>query len=223
MAYQPAENLTNRTFVGLIVAQFLPASTIRRFTRRRCSMRCTPDSLAVECHLADADLVLRAGHFCTLCRVLCGPLLQDANPGALESLEVVISLILLTGFYFGSMAGEPKLGGWIVMSCVFLMGTHAAFRPRQVRGHAGDSEAAHPLARQRHSRDDHVPRQHSRHRRRRLPFERFRHNEIWIGVILLRLSVIGTFASFLIAWLPPAAQSEPFPSIWSSRWLKISR
>src|SRR5262245_55069495 len=41
--------------------------------------------------------------------------------------EVAISLLLITGFYLGSNADMPYVGGWIVMSCVFLMGTHAAF------------------------------------------------------------------------------------------------
>src|SRR5205085_4816226 len=39
----------------------------------------------------------------------------------------------------------------------------------------------------------------------------FRDNEIWIGVTLLVLSLIGAAASFLIAYLPPANPSRPFP------------
>ena len=33
----------------------------------------------------------------------------------------------MLGFYLGSYETMPQLGGWIVMSSVFLMGTHAAF------------------------------------------------------------------------------------------------
>ena len=45
-----------------------------------------------------------------------------------------------------------------------------------------------------------------------LLFNIFRDNEVWIGVILLILSVIGAAASYMIAWLPAASPDRaPIP------------
>src|ERR1019366_9080481 len=44
-----------------------------------------------------------------------------------------------------------------------------------------------------------------------LLFSIFRRDEIWIGVILVALSVIGAAASFMIVWLPPASPDNLFP------------
>src|SRR5262249_59324289 len=43
--------------------------------------------------------------------------------------EVAITLLALAGFWLGTQSetATRHLGGWIVLSCVFLMGTHAAF------------------------------------------------------------------------------------------------
>src|SRR6185369_2177865 len=41
--------------------------------------------------------------------------------------EIAIVLLGLTGFWLGSEMGMKALGASLVLSCVFLMGTHAAF------------------------------------------------------------------------------------------------
>ena len=127
--------------------------------------------------------------------------------------EVVIALILVTGFYLGSNAGMPAVGGWIVMSCVFMMGTHAAFFAPAKYGAMPEILQPHIL-----SRGNGVLESTTFLASilgtvaGGLLFSIFRKdNEIWIGIILLILSLIGAAASFLIAWLPAAAPTKPFP------------
>src|SRR5262249_41199342 len=41
--------------------------------------------------------------------------------------EVGITLLALVGFWLGTIPEHRHLGGWLVLTTVFLMGTHAAF------------------------------------------------------------------------------------------------
>src|SRR5262249_50686750 len=41
--------------------------------------------------------------------------------------EVAVTLCALFGFWLGRQGGFPATGTWVVLACVFLMGTHSAF------------------------------------------------------------------------------------------------
>src|SRR5205085_6792212 len=126
--------------------------------------------------------------------------------------EIVIASILLAGFYVGTNLDMPGIGGWIVMTCVFMMGTHAAFfapakygaMPEILRPHImsrgnGVLESTTFLASILGTVSG------------GLLFKQFSDDPIWIGVVLLALSVIGAAASFLIAWLPASSPDRLFP------------
>jgi MFS family permease len=151
--------------------------------------------------------------FCTLAGYYADRFSKTLTLRTWKISEVIISLLLITGFYLGSNAGLPHVGGWIVMSCVFLMGTHAAFfapakygaMPEILRPHIlsrgnGILESTTFLA----SIFGTVS--------GGLLFYQFSDNPVVIGVILLVLSIIGAAASFLIVWLPAASPERLFPT-----------
>src|SRR5205085_9459079 len=118
--------------------------------------------------------------------------------------EIVIAAVALTGFIMGGHSGA-----WIVLSTVFMMGTHAAFFAPAKYGAMPEILQPHILSRGNGILESttflaailgtvtggalmHV----------------FHHREYMIGVILLGLSVIGVVFSYMIAYLPPAAPDK---------------
>lgn len=214
MAYQPAESLTNRTFVGLIVAQFLAGfndqaiHAAAMFYAMHTKILSQANAITLMPILFYAPWAI----FCTLAGYYADRYSKTLTLRLWKVSEVVISLALIVGFYLGSNAGEPRLGGWIVMSCVFLMGTHAAFfapakygaMPEILRPHIlsrgnGVLESTTFLASILGTVSG------------GLLFKQFASDPVWIGVILLVLSIIGAGASFMIAWLPAASPDRAFP------------
>src|SRR5947199_4071633 len=214
MAFQPAANLTNRTFVGLIIAQFLAGFNDQAIHAAAMfyamHTKILPQSTAIT--LMPILFYAPWAIFCTLAGYYADRFSKTMTLRIWKISEIAISLLLLAGFYLGSNAGLPHLGGWIVMSCVFMMGTHAAFfapakygaMPEILRPHVlsrgnGILESTTFLASILGTVSG------------GLLFSIFRDDEIWIGVILLILSVIGAAASFMIVWLDPASPGKPFP------------
>src|SRR5438132_636542 len=105
--------------------------------------------------------------------------------------EIVISLVLILGFYLGTNLEMPA-GAWIVMSAVFMMGTHAAFFAPAKYGAMPEILQPHILSRGNGILES------TTFLASILGtvgggflFFQFRHNEIWIGVSLLVLSLVG--------------------------------
>ena len=215
MSYQPAENLNNRNFIGLIIAQFLAGFNDQAIHAAAMFYAIHTRILSQENAITLMPVLFYApwAIFCTLSGYYADRFSKTMTLRFWKVAEIVISLIMIAGFYFGGDSDTVKIGGWIVMVCVFLMGTHAAFfapakygaMPEILRSHLlsrgnGILESTTFLA----SILGTVA--------GGLLFHLFRDNEIWIGVILLVLSVIGAAASFLIAWLPAASPERPFPT-----------
>jgi len=215
MPYQPAPNLANRTFVGLIVAQFLAGFNDQAIHAAAMfyamHTKILPQSTAIT--LMPILFYAPWAIFCTLAGHYADRYSKTMTLRIWKVAEVVIALILLLGFYLGSNAGMPAVGGWIVMSCVFMMGTHAAFFAPAKYGAMPEILQPHIL-----SRGNGILESTTFLASilgtvgGGLLFSYFRDDrEIWIGVILLVLSVIGAAASFMIAWLDPASPDKPFP------------
>ncbi len=214
LSHQPAENLTNRTFVGLIVAQFLAGFNDQAIHAAAMFYAMHTQILSQENAITLMPVLFYApwAIFCTLAGYFADRFSKTFTLRFWKGSEVGISLLLMFGLYLGSSADEPQLGGWIVMSCVFLMGTHAAFfapakygaMPEILRPHIlsrgnGVLESTTFLASILGTVSG------------GLLFDWFRDQEVWIGVILLTLALIGAVASFLIVWLPAASPERPFP------------
>jgi MFS family permease len=214
MPYQPAANLANRTFVGLIVAQFLAGFNDQAIHAAAMfyamHTKILPQSTAIT--LMPILFYAPWAIFCTLAGHYADRYSKTMTLRIWKVAEIVIALILLAGFYLGSSAGMPAVGGWIVMSCVFMMGTHAAFFAPAKYGAMPEILQPHIL-----SRGNGILESTTFLASilgtvsGGLLFSIFRNDEIWIGVILLVLSVIGAAASFMIAWLDPASPEKPFP------------
>jgi MFS family permease len=213
MAFQPAPSLKNKTFIGLIIAQFLAGfndqaiHAMAMFYAIHTSILTEADAITLMPILFFAPWAI----FCTLAGYLADRYSKTYTLRAWKMSEVAIALILILGFYVGTSKENP-LGPWLVMSTVFMMGTHAAFFAPAKYGAMPEILQPHIL-----SRGNGI-----------LESTTFlasilgtvfggllsfylRHNEIWIGVCLLVLSVIGAGASFLIAYLPPGNPTRPFP------------
>jgi MFS family permease len=213
MAFQPAPSLKNKTFIGLIIAQFLAGfndqaiHAMAMFYAIHTSILTEADAITLMPILFFAPWAI----FCTLAGYLADRFSKTYTLRAWKITEVGIALVLILGFYLGTSKENP-LGAWIVMSTVFMMGTHAAFFAPAKYGAMPEMLQAHIL-----SRGNGI-----------LESTTFlasilgtvfggllsfylRHNEIWIGVCLLVLSVIGAAASFLIAYLPPGNPTRAFP------------
>ncbi len=218
MAYQPAENLRNRTFVGLIVAQFL-AGFNDQAIHAAAMFYAIHTGILTEANAITLMPILFYSPwaiFCTLAGYYADRYSKTLTLRVWKVAEVVISLVLMAGFFCGSHAGMPRLGGWLVMASVFLMGMHAAFFAPAKYGAMPEILRPHIL-----SRGNGVLESTTFLASifgtvcGGLLFYLFSNvlpnQEIWIGIILLVLSAIGAAASFMIAWLPAASPDRPFP------------
>jgi MFS family permease len=209
MPFQPAGNLTNRTFVGLIIAQFLAGFNDQAIHASAMFYAIHTGILTEAGAITLMPVLFYApwALFCTLAGYFGDRYSKTASLMTWKVAEIVISLVLLAGFLVSG-----NLGAWLVMSCVFLMGTHAAFFAPAKYGAMPEILQPHVLSRGNGILES-------------TTFlaailgtvsggllsSVFHGQEEWIGAILLVLSLIGAGASFLIAWLPPANPTRPFP------------
>src|SRR5262249_35947401 len=125
-----------------------------------------------------------------------------------------ITLLALLGFWLGTHRDESirHAGAWIVLSTVFLMGTHAAFfapakygampeilQPQVLSKGNGVLESTTFLSAILGTVSGGILSLH------------FRNKEYWIGIILVGLAIIGAVASMLIQKMPAANPGRPFP------------
>ena len=214
MSYQPADSLTNRTFVGLIVAQFLAGFNDQAIHAAAMFYAIHTKILSQDNAITLMPMLFYSpwAIFCTLSGYYADRYSKTMTLRIWKVAEIVISLIMIAGFYLGGNPGTVTIGAWLVMSCVFLMGTHAAFfapakygaMPEILRPHIlsrgnGILESTTFLASILGTVGG------------GLLFHQFRDNEVWIGVILLVLSIIGALASFLIHWLPASCPERLVP------------
>src|SRR4051812_48592862 len=218
MAFQPAGSLTNRTFVGLIVAQFLAGfndqaiHAMSMFYAIRIGILNEANAISLMPILFYAPWAI----FCTLAGYYADRYSKTYTLVTWKVAEIVISLVLILGFYLGTNHGDDPtlrtLGGWLVMSTVFMMGTHAAFFAPAKYGAMPEILQPHVLSRGNGILES------TTFLASILGtvsggflFFLFQEQEVWLGVIILVLSLIGAAASFLIAYLPPSNPTRTFP------------
>jgi len=137
--------------------------------------------------------------------------------------EIGIALIALLGFWLGSVHHQNLLGPLLVMSTVFLMGTHSAFFVPAKYGAMPEILQPHLLSKGNGLLES-------------LSFLavilgtvtggflsfQFRHHEYMIGILLVILAVVGALASLLIQRMPAANPGRPFPkNLFKPLWINL--
>src|SRR5471032_1845522 len=116
MAYQPAESLTNRTFVGLIVAQFLAGFNDQAIHAAAMFYAMHTKILSQSSAITLMPILFYApwAIFCTLAGYFADRFSKRDSLVAWKFAEIVITAIALLGFWLGSQGKSS--GPWIVLS-----------------------------------------------------------------------------------------------------------
>jgi MFS family permease len=213
MQFQASDTLKSRTFLGLITAQFLAGFNDQAIHAASMFYAIHQGALTEATAISLMPILFYApwALFCTLAGYLADRFSKRHSLVVWKVAEVGITLLALAGFYLGTVQKNP-LGPWLVLSTVFLMGTHAAFfapakygaMPEILQPHVlskgnGILESTTFLAAILGTVTGGL-----------LSFV-FKDREYFIGLILLGLAVVGAVASFLIATMPAANPHRPFP------------
>src|SRR4249920_1156563 len=201
MEFRPSDSLRSRTFIGLLIAQFLAAfndqaiHAAAMFFAFHKKLMNEAQAISLMPILFYAPWAL----FCTLAGYLADRYSKRNTLVFWKGAEIAITLIAFAGFYMGTEGGHPEIGPWIVLSTVFLMGTHSAFFVPAKYGVMPEILPAHLLSKGNGLLES-------------LSFlaiifgtvsgglmsYQFKDQEYLIGIVLVTLAAIGAVASFLI-------------------------
>jgi len=212
--FQPANTLRSRTFIGLLVAQFLAAFNDQAIHASAMFFAFKTRALNEAEAISLMPILFYApwAIFCTMAGYYADKYSKTYSLVFWKLAEVGITGVALFGFYIGTH-GSPTLGTWIVLSTVFLMGTHSAFFVPAKYGVMPEILQPHLLSRGNGLLES-------------LSFLAvilgtvfggvlsvyFERREEYIGVVLVGLAIIGALASMLIRTMPAAAPHTPFPA-----------
>lgn len=217
MQYQPSATLRNRTFCGLLVAQFLAAFNDQAIHASAMFYAINHHAMSEATAISLMPILFFApwALFCTLAGYLADKYSKRTALVTWKIAEVGITLIALAGFWLGSGPMHAAAGPWIVLSTVFLMGTHSAFFVPAKYGAMPEILQPHLLSRGNGLLES-------------LSFLAvilgtvtggilsseyvFKGQEYYIGMVLVALALIGAVASFLIQPMPAANPDRPFPT-----------
>ncbi len=210
--FQPSNTLYSRTFIALLVAQFLAAFNDQAIHSSAMFFAINKSALNEAQAISLMPLLFYApwAIFCSLAGYLADRFSKQSSLIFWKIAEVFITATALLGFWLGTQ--DYDQGPWIVLSTVFLMGMHSAFfvpakygvMPEILRSHLlskgnGLLESLSFLAVIMGTVFGGI-----------LSYE-FRGQEYWIGVVLLALASIGAVASLWIERMPPANPNRQFP------------
>lgn len=213
MGFRPSGSLKSRTFVGLLTAQFLAAFNDQAIHAAAMFFAFHTKLLNEKQAISLMPILFYApwAIFCTLAGWSADRFSKRHSLVFWKFAEIGICVVALVGFHWGS-AGHDKTGPIMVLGCVFLMGMHSTFfvpakygvmpeilEPQLLSRGNGALESLSFLAVILGTVCGGV-----------LSFV-FRGSEIWIGVVLLALAVVGAAASLTIETMPAANPSRLFP------------
>jgi MFS family permease len=212
-SFQPSDTLRSRTFVGLLIAQFLAAFNDQAIHAAAMFFAINTQSLSEAQAISLMPILFYApwALFCTLAGYLADKYSKYNSLVAWKLAEVAITALALLGFWLGTH--DSRSGPWIVLSTVFLMGTHSAFFVPAKYGVMPEILTGRMLSRGNGLLES-------------LSFlavilgtvcggvlsTRFRGQEWIIGLILVGLAFIGAVASLLMRRMPAANPGRAFPS-----------
>jgi MFS family permease len=210
--FQPADTLRSRTFIGLLIAQFLAAFNDQAIHASAMFFAINQQTLNEAQAISLMPILFYApwALFCTLAGYLADKYSKYNSLVAWKVAEVVITGLALLGFWLGTQGN--KGGPWIVLSTVFLMGMHSAFFVPAKYGAMPEILTGRMLSRGNGLLES-------------LSFlavilgtvcggvlsTRFRGQEWLIGLMLVGLAVVGAVASLLMRRMPAANPERPFP------------
>jgi len=209
----PANPLRSRTFLGLLVAQFLAAFNDQAIHAAAMFYAINTQALSERdaISLMPVLFYLPWAIFCTIAGYLADKYSKRTSLVWWKVAEVAITGVALGGFYLGTH-GHENVGPWVVLGCVFLMGTHSAFfvpakygvmpeilPPELLSKGNGILESLSFLAVILGTVSGGV-----------LSY-RYHGQEEVIGLILLMLACVGAIASFFIRTVPAANPDRKFP------------
>ncbi len=235
MAFQPSNTLASRTFVGLIVAQFLAAFNDQAIHASAMFFAINQQTLSEATAISLMPILFYApwAIFCTIAGFFADRYSKRQSLVFWKVAEVGITLVALAGFWMGTHG--QALGPWVVLSTVFLMGTHSAFFVPAKYGVMPEILEPHLLSKGNGVLES-------------LSFLAvilgtvtggilsflFLGREHVIGLILCGLAVVGALASLLIRRMPAADPKRPFPPfiyrplvesvkiLWRSKPLRVA-
>jgi MFS family permease len=209
---QPAGTLRSRTFLGLLIAQFLAAFNDQAIHASAMFFAIHTKALTDRDAISLMPILFYApwALFCTLAGYLADRYSKRSSLVAWKWAEVGICLTALAGFWLGTRGS--LVGPWVVLSTVFLMGTHSAFFVPAKYGAMPEILPTHLLSRGNGLLES-------------LSFLAvilgtvsggmlsfwFAGQEYVIGLILVALALAGAGASLLIRPIPAANPDRPFP------------
>jgi MFS family permease len=213
MSHHPAESLRSRTFVGLLIAQFLAAFNDQAIHAAAMFFAFHKGTLTEAQAISLMPILFYApwALFCTVAGYFADRFSKRDALVFWKFAEIVITLVALVGFYLGSVQ-HLRVGPVLVLATVFLMGTHSAFFVPAKYGAMPEILAPSVLSRGNGVLES-------------LSFFAvilgtvaggvlsffFQHRETVIGGILVTLAVIGAAASLFIRRMPAANPEAPFP------------
>lgn len=219
MAFQPADSLKNRTFWGLIVAQFLAGFNDQAIHVAAMFYAIHQEVLTEAQAISLMPILFYSpwAIFSTVAGYCADRFSKTYAIMIWKAAEIVISVILLAGFLIGFH--DKTVGVIIVMSTVFMMGAHAAFFAPAKYGAMPEILQPHILSRGNGILES-------------TTFlaailgtvsgglltELFRGREQMIGWTLIGLSAVGAAASLMVAYLQPASPDRAFPCRLHKPW-----
>jgi MFS family permease len=223
--FQPANNLRSRTFLGLLVAQFLAAFNDQAIHASSMFFAINQNALSEANAISLMPILFYApwALFCTLAGYLADRYSKWNSLVFWKVAEVGITLVALLGFWLGTRG--IVAGPYVVLATVFLMGTHSAFfvpakygampeilQPQMLSRGNGVLESLSFLAVILGTVMGGVLSQV------------FRGQEYVIGLILVGLAVLGALASLLMRRMPAANPTRPFPPyLYQPLFLRIRK
>jgi MFS family permease len=217
MSFQPSDTLRSRTFIGLILAQFLAAFNDQAIHASAMFYSMHQGTLTHEKAITLMPILFYApwAIFCTLAGYLADRFSKRSSLVFWKYAEVGITLVAFLGFWLGTAHGL-WWGPWMVMSTVFLMGLHSAFfvpakygvmpeilQPQLLSKGNGVLESSSFLAVILGTVTGGILSS---------PTYGFKGREYFIGLILMALALVGAACSLLIARMPAANPNRPFPT-----------
>jgi MFS family permease len=212
-SFQPADKLWNRTFTGLLGAQFLAAFNDQAINASAMFFAIKTGAMGEK----EAITLMMFLYYApwAICCTMAGWLAdRHSKRYALvlwKLIEVGITLVALAGFWVGR-GWLPTAGPWVVTAAVFGMGLHSAFFVPAKYGAMPEILQSHLLSRGNGILES-------------LSFLAiiigtvcggtlsylYDGREFVIGVILVLLAVLGLAASLMIRRMPAANPGRPFP------------